>query len=102
MCCKLFLPPSPSRAPLGSFYSIPSLTCHDLDRRRQLQPYVSREVHISRSDMLDWPIAYTKTDALTSKRAGTFSDKGFDGEYYLQLAEFFEEKAKTAAAAGTK
>jgi hypothetical protein len=50
-------------------------------------------VKITSDQKLDWPIALTKVNADT-KRAGIFSERGFDGEYYLQLAEWYADKEK--------
>lgn len=38
-------------------------------------------------------MALSKGDT-PSKRGGLYGPRGFDGEYYLQLAEYLEGKAK--------
>ncbi|KAM0752286.1 hypothetical protein T439DRAFT_312421 [Meredithblackwellia eburnea MCA 4105] len=58
-----------------------------------LKPYVSREVKLADRPN-DWPVANTKVG--DSKRGGLYGPNGFDGEYYLQLAEFMESRAKEA------
>ena len=54
----------------------------------QLKPYVFR----GESDTIpsDWPVHSAKpTEHDNSKRGGIYAGhKGFDGQYYLQLAEF--------------
>ncbi|GAA6059293.1 hypothetical protein JCM10212_006686 [Sporobolomyces blumeae] len=54
-----------------------------------LKPYVAKEVKIEPRDGL-WPVAEDKPDPY-SKRGGLFGPKGFDGRYYLQLAEFLRQ-----------
>jgi len=56
-----------------------------------LKPYVAREVKITEADDAGWPQANTKGDT-PSKRNGLFGPRGFDGAYYLQLAEHFADK----------
>ena len=58
----------------------------------QLRPYVARTAKIDPKDA-EWPVALSKGDR-PSKRGGIYGPRGFDGEYYLQLAEFLEGKAK--------
>ena len=48
-----------------------------------------KEVKIDTRDGT-WPVADSKKD-LYSKRGGLFGEKGFDGRYYIQLAEFMKE-----------
>lgn len=55
-------------------------------------PYVDRNAKIEPEQ--EWPKADTKGVHAQSKRGGTYGPNGFDGEYYLQLAEFYENKAK--------
>lgn len=54
-----------------------------------MKPYVGKEVKIDTRDGT-WPVADSKKD-LYSKRGGLFGEKGFDGRYYIQLAEFMKE-----------
>ncbi|KAL8280655.1 hypothetical protein RQP46_006978 [Phenoliferia psychrophenolica] len=56
-----------------------------------LKPYVARETKIKDAPN-DWPTADSKPDR-DSKRGGLFGPRGFDGEYYLQLAEYQAAKA---------
>jgi len=43
-----------------------------------------------------WPQAETKGDDVNSKRAGLYGPGGFDGAYYLQLAEFMQTRSTKA------
>ncbi|GAA5970394.1 hypothetical protein JCM3765_005684 [Sporobolomyces pararoseus] len=54
-----------------------------------LKPYVSKEVKIDTRDGT-WPVAETKEDKY-SKRGGMYGERGFDGKYYIQLAEFLKD-----------
>ncbi|SGY48684.1 BQ5605_C001g00680 [Microbotryum silenes-dioicae] len=56
-----------------------------------LKPYVAKEVKLDTKDGL-WPMAATKGEDQCSKRGGLYGPKGFDGEYYLQLAEFLQKQ----------
>ncbi|TNY22736.1 hypothetical protein DMC30DRAFT_348524 [Rhodotorula diobovata] len=51
----------------------------------QLKPYVAKTVKVD-PRASNWPMADTKP-SLDSKRGGLFGPNGFDGHYYLQLAE---------------
>lgn len=62
--------------------------------RSQLLPYVDRNAKIEAEGV--WPQADTKGDTVNSKRAGLYGPGGFDGAYYLQLAEFMEGRATKA------
>ncbi|GAA5997904.1 mitochondrial 54S ribosomal protein mL41 MRPL27 [Rhodotorula paludigena] len=55
-----------------------------------LKPYVSKEVKVD-PRATNWPMADTKP-SFDSKRGGLFGPNGFDGHYYLQLAEAFKEQ----------
>ncbi|GAA5848093.1 hypothetical protein JCM9279_007451 [Rhodotorula babjevae] len=50
-----------------------------------LKPYVAKTVKVD-PRASNWPMADTKP-TLDSKRSGLFGPNGFDGHYYLQLAE---------------
>ncbi|GAA6049660.1 hypothetical protein JCM3770_005057 [Rhodotorula araucariae] len=50
-----------------------------------LKPYINKEVKVD-PRASNWPMADTKP-SLDSKRGGLFGPNGFDGHYYLQLAE---------------
>lgn len=56
---------------------------------QQLKPYVSKDVKIDLHDGA-WPMADTKP-SFDTKRGGIFGPNGFDGAYYLQLAEFMRD-----------
>ncbi|GAA6027364.1 hypothetical protein JCM8097_007797 [Rhodosporidiobolus ruineniae] len=53
-----------------------------------LKPYVSKIVKVDARDG-SWPMADSKP-SFDSKRGGLFGPNGFDGHYYLQLAEFMK------------
>ncbi|SCV74027.1 BQ2448_6459 [Microbotryum intermedium] len=57
----------------------------------ELKPYVAKEVKVDTKDGL-WPMAATKGKDQYSKRGGLYGPNGFDGEYYLQLAEFMQKQ----------
>jgi hypothetical protein len=61
----------------------------------QLRPYVSKAAKIDPKDSL-WPMANTKGVNASSKRGGIYGPNGFDGAYYIQLAEFLAEQEKQA------
>lgn len=67
-----------------------------LRRTNQMQPYVAR--FVKPTTPASWPMADTKSEKeRKSKRQGLFGPGGFDGAYYLQLAELAEKtKTKTA------
>jgi hypothetical protein len=54
----------------------------------QLKPYVSKMVDVDAARASNWPPAETKPDP-HSRRGGLYGPNGFDGHYYLQLAEAF-------------
>ncbi|KAK4046776.1 Homoserine dehydrogenase [Microbotryomycetes sp. JL221] len=60
--------------------------------KSDLRPYVARAVKIHESQD-SWPMADSKPDK-NSRKGGTFGPNGFDGEYYIQLAKYFEEQAE--------
>lgn len=43
-------------------------------------------------------MAHSKGDDVNSKRGGLYGPRGFDGEYYLQLSQFLQDKAKNESA----
>ncbi|TKA54285.1 hypothetical protein B0A53_03377 [Rhodotorula sp. CCFEE 5036] len=53
-----------------------------------LKPYVSKMVDVDAARASNWPPAETKPDP-HSRRGGLYGPNGFDGHYYLQLAEAF-------------
>ncbi|CEQ40405.1 SPOSA6832_02044, partial [Sporobolomyces salmonicolor] len=57
-----------------------------------LKPYVAKEVKIDPRDGA-WPMADAKPDP-QSKRGGLFGPKGFDGRYYIQLAQYMKSVDK--------
>ena len=68
----------------------------------QLKPYVAIEVkQLTIEDSEQWPFALSKTeDEVRSKRGGIYGRGGFDGEYYLQLAEHYDQAKKTRQEGG--
>ncbi|KAM0787752.1 hypothetical protein ACM66B_003809 [Microbotryomycetes sp. NB124-2] len=58
--------------------------------KSELRPYVARTVKIHEHED-SWPLADSKPDK-NSRKGGTFGPRGFDGEYYIQLAKFIEEQ----------
>lgn len=54
----------------------------------QLKPYVSKDVTVDAARASNWPPADSKPDP-HSRRGGLYGPNGFDGHYYLQLAEAF-------------
>lgn len=54
----------------------------------QLKPYVNKKVEVDAARASNWPPAETKPDP-HSRRGGLYGPNGFDGHYYLQLAEAF-------------
>ncbi|GAA5980556.1 hypothetical protein JCM11641_006679 [Rhodosporidiobolus odoratus] len=54
-----------------------------------LKPYVSKTVKLDARDG-SWPMAESKP-SFDTKRGGIFGPNGFDGHYYLQLAEFMRD-----------
>ena len=67
-----------------------------------MKPYVAMDVkQLTIEDSDQWPYALTKTrEEAHSKRAGIYGRGGFDGEYYLQLAEHYDEAKKTRESGG--
>ncbi|KAK4046986.1 Homoserine dehydrogenase [Microbotryomycetes sp. JL201] len=55
-----------------------------------LRPYVAKAVKIHEHQD-SWPMADSKPDK-NSRKGGTFGPRGFDGEYYIQLARFMKEQ----------
>lgn len=64
--------------------------------REQLKPFVSKDVPPVLNPG-NWPHALSKSEeARYSLRNGIYSPKGFDGHYYLQLANHSRTLAETA------
>ncbi|GAA5989693.1 hypothetical protein JCM10908_000593 [Rhodotorula pacifica] len=63
-----------------------------------LKPYVSKMVDVDAARASNWPAAETKPDP-HSRRGGLYGPNGFDGHYYLQLAEAFRTPLLAVSAA---